>query len=240
MSKMQLTDAQRRAAVDKAGVNTALTSGAGCGKTAVLAHRFTQLLLDRPDADDPLAGLVALTFTDKAALQMRQRLAELLGELAADSGGADLLKLRGWIERLPEARIMTIHSFCASLLRTHAIPAGVDPGFTVLADELVKGQMIDEAAEQATLGAVESGDRPAAELVAELGFTQAVSEVAALVAHRLGLALADYTDPQATLDRWRRQLADEAQAAWRRLADDDALAAELEALTDGPIADPAD
>ena len=240
MSKMQLTDAQQRAAVTRAHVNVALTSGAGCGKTAVLAHRFTQLLLTQPDQDDPLAGLVALTFTDKAALEMRQRLAELLAELAAESSGDDLLKLRRWSEKLPEARVMTIHSFCAALLRTHAIAAGVDPGFSVLADELVTAQMIVDAAEQAVLAAVESGDRAAAEVVEALGFAQTVREVGGLVSDRLGCDLADYADPQATLARWRRRVEQQARAAWGALDNDADLAAELKELTEAPCSDPAD
>ncbi len=240
MSKFQLTDAQRRAAIDKANVNTALTSGAGCGKTAVLARRFVQLLLAKPDADDPLARLVALTFTDKAAMEMRQRLAKLLADLLDDGGDVDRSTVRGWIERLGEARIMTIHSFCSALLRTHAIAAGVDPNFSVLADELVTRQMVSDAAQQATLAAVESGNEPAALLVAEFGFEQTVSEVAGLVSGRLGVDLAALADPQATLARWRQQAADQATAAWLSLERDPALLAELRGLAEEPCADAAD
>jgi len=239
MSPMQLTPGQRRAALDKARVNTALTSGAGCGKTAVLAHRFAHLLLNWSGEDDPLAGLVALTFTDKAALEMRQRLAELLGEIAS-SGGEDHRKVRGWVERLPEARIMTIHSFCASLLRVHAISAGVDPGFVVLADELVTRQMTAEAAEQATASAVESGEIAAARLVAELGFDETVREVAKLVASRLEWDAAACADPEKTLARWSGLAQADAEAAWNALACDTDLAAELEELTSAPCSDPDD
>ncbi|MHC4564106.1 MAG: UvrD-helicase domain-containing protein, partial [Planctomycetota bacterium] len=167
---IRLTDTQRQAAIEQAGHNTVLTSGAGCGKTAVLTQRFFELLRRSMDGDSGgIDGLVALTFTEKAALQMRQRLAELLATLAADSSGPQRAALHTWLDQLPEARISTIHSFAASLVRTHALTAGVDPAFAVLADDLQARQMADEAVEKAIVSAVEADDEPAARLLSRGG-----------------------------------------------------------------------
>jgi len=120
MKLPSLTPAQQAAAVDRAAENVSLTSGAGCGKTFVLARRFTELLLRCGDAENPLSRFVALTFTEKAALEMRQRVRTLLSAFAATARGDDRRKLQRWIDELPQARISTIHSFCSSLLRTYA------------------------------------------------------------------------------------------------------------------------
>ncbi|MCK4277398.1 MAG: UvrD-helicase domain-containing protein, partial [Phycisphaerae bacterium] len=93
--EMKLTAAQKAAAVDRIGENIALRSGAGCGKTLVLARRFTELLLKSGGKANPLARFVALTFTDKAALEMKQRVRRFLTERAAASKGEDRRRLLG-------------------------------------------------------------------------------------------------------------------------------------------------
>ena len=80
---IKLTDVQRSAAIERASNNLALISGAGCGKTLVLAMRYVSLLLERADDENPMAKLVAITFTDKAALEMRLRVRRILTELAS-------------------------------------------------------------------------------------------------------------------------------------------------------------
>jgi ATP-dependent helicase/nuclease subunit A len=133
--------------------NIIVTAGAGTGKTTLLVDRLTHLLARNPD---PLkiTEIVALTFTNKAASEMKQRLRERLqgyvqaaarrdGD-AADAGAAGLqnflsryqLSAEELSERLQEAlrnieraEIGTIHSFAASLLRLYPLEAGVDPQF---------------------------------------------------------------------------------------------------------------
>ena len=64
--KITLTETQRKAAVDQATVGMALRSGAGCGKTFVLARRYAELLRGYGGDDSPVRHFVALTFTEKA------------------------------------------------------------------------------------------------------------------------------------------------------------------------------
>jgi len=135
VGKPNLTGQQRRA-VETRDVSVALSAGAGCGKTHVLVERYLSHLAPGGDATHPaaaLGGLIAITFTDRAAREMRDRVRRTCRErlqAARDEHEAD-----AWLTLLREleaARISTIHAFCAALLRAHAVEAGVDPRFDVL------------------------------------------------------------------------------------------------------------
>jgi len=230
-SEPRLTPAQRAAAVGRIHENLALSSGAGCGKTYVLARRFTELLLACGSAGNPLSRFVALTFTEKAAREMSLRVRRMLSDFAAAAGSeADRRKLLGWLEEAGEARISTIHSFCSALLRSHAVEAGVDPNFAVCADDLVTAQMMDEAADQAVLTAVESEADDAAALVSRLTFSRAVDQVRWLLEHRVSVALREYVSAEAVLTGWRARLAAQQDRQWELLQADDTLSRRVEAV----------
>jgi len=237
----KLTPAQQSAAIDRAGENLALLSGAGCGKTLVLARRFTELLMRSGGVENPLDRFVALTFTDKAALEMVQRVRSMLaGAAAAARADADRRRLEGWLEELPEAKISTIHSFCMSLLRTYAIEAGVDPNFAVCADELVTERMIAEAADQAALAAVEAEREDVAAALSLVPYERLVGHVRELLSSRNGWNATDYAEPKKTLARWRSRIEALARAAWERLDGDAALRSELQRLQGIRCDDPLD
>jgi ATP-dependent exoDNAse (exonuclease V) beta subunit len=120
-------------------------AAAGTGKTTVLVERLVATLAEgraRPDS------LVALTFTRKAAGELKLRLRQSLDaaldavreeERAGDGAGPGSASprrknLEFAIARLEEARIGTIHSFCADILHERPVEAEVDPGFTEVAD----------------------------------------------------------------------------------------------------------
>jgi len=128
-----LTDTQRYLAATT-GANFVVTSGAGCGKTRVLVERYLHLLEEKPDL--PLSDVAAITFTEKAAAQMRDRIRKAcLAHLEEARRGRDPARYRLWLERYRQvdtAPITTIHGFCAGLLRSWPVEAGVDPGFTTL------------------------------------------------------------------------------------------------------------
>lgn len=133
MSRPALSPAQERA-VGCAFADALVSAGAGSGKTRVLAERFVHLVRA---GHVPLRRLAALTFTDKAAAEMRRRIAALLGEQAAQAArrgapAGDVQVLEGLRADVEFAPIGTIHAFCARLLRQHAVEAGVDPSFQVL------------------------------------------------------------------------------------------------------------
>jgi ATP-dependent helicase/nuclease subunit A len=234
----QLTPAQQQAAVDRIHENLALRSGAGCGKTYVLARRFTELLMSNPDPAVALSRLVALTFTDKAAMEMTQRVRKMISDFAAGAGSpADRRRLLEHLEQVSEARISTIHGFCAALLRTHAIEAGVDPDFAVCADELLAQRMIAEAADQALLTAVESRDQAASDLLTRFSYNQAVDLLQDLVNNRTSVQLDSYLDPAATLARWAGLLELQRRRLWENIEKDAEFQADLAELEQSSFAD---
>ncbi|MDZ4686045.1 MAG: UvrD-helicase domain-containing protein [Planctomycetaceae bacterium] len=131
MSALPTFTEQQAAAVETRGVSIGLSAGAGCGKTFVLTQRFLAHLEPGPRQTE-LHHLVAITFTDRAAREMRDRVREAcqqrLEHCPTDHVEHWLTMLRG----LDAARISTIHSFCTSLLRANAVEAGLDPRFSVL------------------------------------------------------------------------------------------------------------
>ena len=235
-----LTDAQQRAGVARIGENIALRSGAGCGKTLVLARRYVELLRAGRDADSPVRRTVALTFTDKAAMEMARRVRRMLRELARTADQDERAKLMAWLDELPEARISTIHSFCASLLRSHAVEAGIDPNFTVCADTLLTDRLLLEAADEALLAAVEAENQGAVTLIGQFSYDRLVEMLRQLVALRGACDLSDYLDPAETYRRWERQLAAQCRLAWERLAEDLSLAELIGEVEAAPCSNPGD
>jgi ATP-dependent helicase/nuclease subunit A len=154
MAERSLPDAQARlqAATDL-GRNIVVVAGAGTGKTSLLVER---VLFAVGSGHVELTRLGAITFTEKAAGEMRARIATGLEELRAFATGERgpvaggeafralaALRARGAdprevaaralaaLEQLDHATIDTIHGFSATLLRSHPIEAGVDPGFAI-------------------------------------------------------------------------------------------------------------
>ncbi len=98
-------------------LDACVVAGPGSGKTTVLVERYRSLIEDyRFEPRD----ILAITFTEKAAANMKAKLAELFAH--------DPLRLR----ELESAWVSTIHGFCARILRENAIAAGIDPRFSVL------------------------------------------------------------------------------------------------------------
>ena len=125
-------------AIERREGDLLLDAGAGSGKTSVLVERFARSVLE--DGIE-VGAILTITFTEKAAAEMRERIRARLRELDADEAA-----------RATEgAFISTIHGFCARVLRAHALAAGLDPAFVVLdapdADRLAD-QAFDEALEE--------------------------------------------------------------------------------------------
>jgi ATP-dependent helicase/nuclease subunit A len=125
---------QQHEAVHRRGVSVVLSSGAGCGKTHVLTQRYLSHLRD----DGAEVGqVVAITFTDRAARQMRRRIRQALEKHLLEAGtDAEVTRWEQHLRGLEMAQISTIHAFCGALLRQHAVEAGLDPRFEVLEDFL--------------------------------------------------------------------------------------------------------
>jgi ATP-dependent helicase/nuclease subunit A len=134
--------AARDAAVDPAR-NVVLEASAGTGKTRVLVERYVNLLRAGVEPDH----ILAITFTRKAAAEMRQRIIDRLKE-ASRLSQFDAGRWRGLRERLGDIAISTIDAFCLSLLREFPLEADVDPGFDLASDTDVP-RLIGESLDQA-------------------------------------------------------------------------------------------
>ncbi|NMD41814.1 MAG: UvrD-helicase domain-containing protein, partial [Firmicutes bacterium] len=106
-------------------------AGAGTGKTTLLIRRLLKIILDRAAR---LGEIAAITFTEKAAAELRARLRDELEGRAAGASPDQLAPIRQALEDLEAAQITTIHSFAGSLLRERPVEAAVDPHFKI-ADE---------------------------------------------------------------------------------------------------------
>ena len=104
-----------------------LAAGAGSGKTSVLVERFVRAV--REDGIAP-GRILAITFTERAAAELRERVRARLLELGEREAARDT----------EGAPIGTFHGFCARLLRVHALTAGLDPEFAIL-DEAGAGRL---------------------------------------------------------------------------------------------------
>ena len=150
LARFGLTDIQKAAARERAR-DVAVTAGAGSGKTRTLVARYLPLLAE---CGSP-RRIVAITFTDKAAREMRNRIRGEVRKLITEAGD-DLTRQR-WTDlegRLDSARISTIHSLCQEVLRAHPVEAGLDPQFEV-ADENQAALLRAEVVRVALTGAVE-------------------------------------------------------------------------------------
>src|SRR5207247_493808 len=110
---------EQRAAISARTGSSLLAANAGSGKTAVMVERIAAAV--REDGV-PVGAILALTFTEKAAGELAERLRRRLTEL----GEAEHARA------VDAAWIGTIHGFCARLLRSQPLAAGLDPRFEVL------------------------------------------------------------------------------------------------------------
>ena len=127
----------RRLIRDAVDETLVVEAAAGTGKTTELVKRILRVIATgRADVH----GIVAVTFTEKAAgelkLRLRQGLEEERGRAAA---AEEVTRLDGAAQSLEEAHVSTIHGFCADLLRERPVEAGVDPLFRVLTQGQAEG-----------------------------------------------------------------------------------------------------
>jgi ATP-dependent exoDNAse (exonuclease V) beta subunit len=128
------SDADARAAIrDALDETLVVEAAAGTGKTTELVNRIMRVLeTGRARMDE----IVAVTFTEKAAGELKLRLREALEAARTAAAGDDVrARLDAALETLEEAHVNTIHGFCAELIRERPVEACVDPLFAVLTDQ---------------------------------------------------------------------------------------------------------
>jgi ATP-dependent exoDNAse (exonuclease V) beta subunit len=125
-------DEARRAIADDLDDTLIVEAAAGTGKTTELVNRILRILATGRAA---MVEVVAVTFTEKAAGELKLRLREKLEQERSDAtSGVVRDRLELALETLEEAHVNTIHGFCAELLRERPVEACVDPLFAVLTE----------------------------------------------------------------------------------------------------------
>ncbi|HKB09223.1 MAG TPA: UvrD-helicase domain-containing protein, partial [Vicinamibacterales bacterium] len=172
--------AARVAAVDPSR-NVLLEASAGTGKTRVLVERYVNLLRAGVEPDH----ILAMTFTRKAAAEMRQRIIDRLKE-ASRASEIDAARWRDIKEHLGDIAISTIDAFCLSLLREFPLEADVDPGFDLAADTDIP-RLISASLDQALriCRGLARDDEDVALVFAQLGERRLRTGIVALLDRRL-------------------------------------------------------
>ena len=142
---VELTPEQQRA-VERRDGSLLVRAGAGTGKTSVLVERFVRAAVED---GVPVDAILAITFTEKAAAQLAQRVRARLRALGQ----------RALAREAERAWISTIHGFCSRVLRAHAIAAGIDPEYRVL-DELEAERVAVDAFDRALADFLGEGEDP--------------------------------------------------------------------------------
>ncbi len=161
--------------------NVVLEASAGTGKTSVLVWRYINLL----KAGVEPGNILAMTFTRKAAAEMRERIIRELKEAAARSE-FDQARWNDVRDRLGEIAISTIDAFCLSLLREFPLEADLDPGFE-MADETEVPRLVEESLDRSLriFAGLARTEPDVALVLAQLGVSRTREGLASLLERRL-------------------------------------------------------
>ena len=191
---------EQKPAVVTRGKDVVVTAGAGAGKTRTLVARYLSLVAE----GTPLRSIVAITFTRKAAREMRNRVRKAIRRYLEQTSAPDEREF--WDDvygELDAARIGTIHQLCTEILRAHPAEAAVDPRFDVIDEAqaaLLWAQAVDEALAWA------ASDEGRARLFALFGERTLQDVLLDLLARRLDAEMAFAALPEDVLAHWQRAL----------------------------------
>ena len=131
-----------------------VTAGPGSGKTTVLVERYLEILRTQKVSVD---NIVAITFTNRAANEMRQRVRTKIDALLRETSGNERQTCLRHKRALEAAVVTTIHGFCSRLLHEFPVEANIDPQF-VLLDEHQSAMMLEAVVEEALTDAIHHGN----------------------------------------------------------------------------------
>ena len=164
-----------------------LTANAGSGKTFVLSKRYLEIAVNE---NLPLRNIAAITFTDKAAGELYQKIAKEIDSRIKSAVEKKAVEQLEMIRRqLVSANISTIHSFCIDILREHPVEAGIDANFTPI-DEIFADELIELSVEEAIKSSLEnSSDEDKLKYLIRLFSSKSIlsREIASSIKHRRNL-----------------------------------------------------
>lgn len=149
---VELTDSQKKA-VETINKNVAVNAGAGSGKTRVLVERYIYLL---ENGDIPfgkeIESILAITFTNKAAAEMKERVRKSISEKANEDK-----KWTRIYRDIEKSNISTIHSLCLKILRENPVEGKIDPRFSLL-ETYESNKILREVIEDLLINGIERND----------------------------------------------------------------------------------
>ena len=189
MAKRELKKEQADAAhtLDR---HVSVTAGPGSGKTTVLVERYLHIL--RTNKNLGIDQIVAITFTNRAANEMRERLRKELDTILATCDEKERSRWMRYKRTLDGAIISTIHGFCSRLLREFPVEAGVDPQFLSL-DQHDAAILLEAAVEETLTELISKGREKLSQLALGFGRSKLATALSQLYndVRGQGLTLAD-------------------------------------------------
>jgi ATP-dependent helicase/nuclease subunit A len=153
-SKPRELKPEQAAAAHTLDRHLSVTAGPGAGKTTVLVERYLEILRTQNVSVD---NIVAITFTNRAANEMRERVRSEIDALLRTTSGDERLKWLRHKRALEGAVITTIHGFCSRLLHEFPVEANIDPQF-VLLDEHQAALMLEAVVDETLSDAIHRGN----------------------------------------------------------------------------------
>ena len=150
---MNLNDEQR-VALDL-GRDIVVEAGAGSGKTRALVARYLKILEEGRARVD---GIIAITFTENAASEMRERIRDMISSYIELYGETNNINWEA-IKRLPNAPISTIHGFAARILKENPFESLLAPSFGII-EGIERRLFIEEAIDEFIMKLWESSASP--------------------------------------------------------------------------------
>ena len=180
---------EQAAAAYEIDKHISVTAGPGSGKTAVLVERYVHILREHSLSIDQI---VAITFTNRAANEMHERLRSELNQMLRIANEEERRRWLNYKRTLDGAVITTIHGFCARLLREFPIEARIDPQFLLL-DEHRAAMMLELIVEEVLSEFISNGHIEISRLTLGVGRSRLAAALAQLYreARGQGLSLED-------------------------------------------------
>ena len=189
MSNERILLPEQAAAAYEIDKHISVTAGPGSGKTTVLVERYVHILREHSLSIDQI---VAITFTNRAANEMHERLRAELNQMLRIANEEERRRWLNYKRTLDGAVITTIHGFCARLLREFPIEARVDPQFLLL-DEHRAAMMLELIVEEVLSEFISNGHIEISRLTLGVGRSRLAAALAQLYreARGQGLGLED-------------------------------------------------
>src|SRR6476659_7947026 len=181
---------EQAAAAYEINKHISVTAGPGSGKTMVLVERYLHILRQKPHLN--IDQVVAITFTNRAANEMRERLREQLNLILQTATSDQRKHWLNYKRTLDGAVITTIHGFCARLLREFPVEARIDPQFLLL-DEHRAAMLLESVVEEVLSKFISDGHIEVSRLTLGVGRAKLAAALAQayLEVRRQGLSVED-------------------------------------------------